>query len=181
MPHFTLGVNGERGMIKRQCTSNYKLNPIRKAVRKLAGYEPRQRIPHGTVEQWIGISADEWKRSRASGEMWRVNRYPLIEIGMTRAGCLEWIREHGYPEPPRSACIGCPYHRDEEWRWLRDNEPESFEDACQFDEAIRNCGGMRGQVFLHAQRIPLREVDLRTDADFGQTNFLDTLCPTCMM
>ena len=181
MPYFVLGPNGERGMIKRQCTKEYKLTPIRRKVREIAGYPPRHRIPVAYVEQWIGISADEWKRQRGSGEAWRINRHPLLELNMTRLGCYEWLEEHGYTEPVRSACIGCPFRSRAEWRWLRDNEPESWQDVIEFDHAIRDCGGMRGQVFLHADRIPLEEVDLRTDADRGQTNFLDKLCPVCMV
>lgn len=180
MPYFVLGPNGEKGMIRRQCTSEYKLTPIRRKVRELAGFAPRQRIPHGFVEQWIGISADESIRQRGSGEMWRINRHPLLEKRITRIGCYDWLEAHGYPEPPRSACIGCPFRADVEWRWLQDNEPDSWQDAIAFDRAIRNCGGMRGQVFLHAQRIPLDEVDFRTDVDFGQTLLFDTMCPSCM-
>ncbi len=181
MPYFVLGSNGEKGMIKRQCTKEYKLTPIGRKVREIAGYPPRTRIPAGYVEQWIGISADEWKRQRGSGEQWRVNRHPLLELDMTRLGCYEWLNQHGYAEPPRSACIGCPFRSKAEWRWLRENEPESFREACEFDDAIRNCGGMRGQVFLHADRIPLDEVDLRIDLDHGQMTLFDTLCPSCMM
>jgi len=168
MPYFVLGPNGEKGMIRRQCTIEYKLRPLRQKTRELAGFEPRERIPAGYVQRWIAISADERRRQRESGVRWCFNWYPLVERGITRWGCLEWMRNHGYPDPPRSACIGCPYHRDAEWRWLRDNEPESFEEACRFDEAIRKCGGMKGDLFLHSQRIPLAEVDLRTDIDRGQ-------------
>ncbi len=117
---------------------------------------------------------------RYSSERWRINRHPLIELHKTRVGCLEWMRQYGYPEPPRSACVGCPYRSNEEWRWLRDNEPESWNEAVEFDRVIRKCGGMRGDVFLHAARIPLDEVDLRTDCERGQRMMFD-LCPSCMM
>ena len=181
MPYFVLGPNGEKGMIKRQCTKEYKLEPIRKKVRLLAGYAPRKRIPHGFVQQWIGISADESRRYRGSGEMWRTNWHPLIDMQVSRIECLEWMEQHGYPEPPRSACVGCPFRSDNEWRGLRDHEPASWADAVSFDKAIRKCGGMRGDMFLHSARVPLGEVDLRTDRDFGQRMLFDTLCPTCMM
>jgi len=180
MPYFVLGPNGEKGMIRRQCTKEYKLTPLRRKTRELAGFGPRERIPLAYVQQWIGISADEFTRQRGSGVKWCLNWHPLIDRRTTRAGCLEWCREHDYPEPPRSACIGCPFRRNVEWRWLRDNEPESFEEACKFDERIRKCGGMRGDVFLHQQRIPLREVDLRTDIERGQL-MLPGLCPVCMV
>ncbi len=180
MPYFILGPNAEKGMIRRQCTREYKITPIRRKVRELAGYAPRQRIPIYTVEQWIGISADEAKRQRGSGESWWVSRHPLLEKNITRLMCYEWLESHGYRVPTRSACIGCPYRSDAEWRWLRDNEPGSWADAIMFDRAIRDCGGMRGAVFLHAQRIPLEKVDLRSDVDFGQGLLFDTLCPSCM-
>jgi len=178
MPYYVLGPNGEQGMIRRQCTKEYKLTPIRRWVRKWCGYELRQRIPNATLEQWIGISADEAQRQRGSGVMWILNWHPLLEKHITRNGCFDWLAAHGYPEPPRSACIGCPFHSAAEWRWLQQYEAESFDEACEFDDAIRNCGGVRGQIFLHSARIPLREVDFRTrDEKSGQR----LLCPTCFM
>jgi hypothetical protein len=59
----------------------------------------------------------------------------------------------------KSACIGCPYHGNRQWRDLRDNRPEEWADAVAFDEAIRK-GGARGlpldgQAFLHRSRLPL--------------------------
>lgn len=36
--------------------------------------------------------------------------YPLVDRRMARHDCLNWMAKQGYPKPPRSACIGCPYH-----------------------------------------------------------------------
>ncbi len=44
-------------MIRRQCTGEYKIKPIERLQRKLAGYEPKQRIPAGTIETWRQFSA----------------------------------------------------------------------------------------------------------------------------
>jgi hypothetical protein len=46
-----------------------------------------------------------------------------------------------------------------------------MKDAIDFDEAIRNCGGLRGQVFLHADRIPLPLVNLEKKYDPRQQTF----------
>ena len=56
---------------------------------------------------------------------------------------------------------------------MRDNRPEEWDDAVQFDHAIREAGGMRGDTFLHADRIPLEMVDLSTAEDNGQLSMLD--------
>jgi 3'-phosphoadenosine 5'-phosphosulfate sulfotransferase (PAPS reductase)/FAD synthetase len=45
MPLFTLGPAGERGMARRQCTSEYRIRPIEKEVRRWSGYPGRARIP----------------------------------------------------------------------------------------------------------------------------------------
>ncbi len=173
MPLFTLGPNGEKGMIKRQCTHEYKLRAIEKKHREIAGYQPRKRIPPGTIESWIGISTDEANRVRISDKKWVSFYYPLIELRMTRLDCLNWFKKKNLPEPPRSACIGCPYRHNSEWRKL---SPREWRNAVKFDKKIRKCGGLRGDVFIHSKRIPLDEVDLRTDQDKGQLSLFSDEC-----
>jgi len=62
------------------------------------------------------------------------------------------------------------------WRNIKTNSPEEWEDVVNFDKAIRNMGGMRGQVFLHRKCIPLEDVDLTTAEDHGQTNMFNAEC-----
>ena len=156
-------LNGEylqAGMIRRQCTYEYKIRPLEKEFRRLAGYKKYARIPIGTVETWKGISMDEANRVSMSRVKWVTFYYPLIDLRMRRSDCLYWFKKRGLPQPPRSACIGCPYHNNNEWRHLRDTSPDEWQDAVEFDKAIRKCGGMRGDVFIHAARIPLDEINL---------------------
>ena len=56
----------------------------------------RMRKGKHRVEQWMGISTDEALRMRDSPQKWILNRYPLIEMGMSRSDCIEWWREN-YP------------------------------------------------------------------------------------
>lgn len=169
MPVFTQGnTSGAGGMIRRQCTTEYKLNVIEHTMRKdILGLKKGERVSDVHVYQWIGISLDEKQRMRVSDKRWQTNHYPLIgwpeqwlEKRWTRAMCEDWFaREYPGRTLPRSACIGCPFHSNEEWRDMKENRPEDFADACAFDRAIRKCGGMRGDVFLSDQRIPLEDVD----------------------
>lgn len=169
MPYYT-DEHGQAGMIRRQCTSEYKIQAVERCIRRtILKLKPRQRAPQEPViRRWYGISFDEQQRTRISGDKWAVNWYPLIEKCMSRAGCHEWLESHGYPDAPRSACIGCPYHSDAEWRDMKENRPEEWADAVAFDAAIRNCSGMRSQVFLHRDRIPLDEVNLYKKFDKNQ-------------
>jgi hypothetical protein len=170
IPFFTKSENGDLGRLtRRTCTADYKIQPIMKAVRKLGKIKRGQKTP-GLV-QWIGISLDEMQRVKPAREPWVATRWPLIELRMTRRSCLAWMESHGYPTPPRSACYFCPFHSNQEWRHLKNNDPEAFQAAIEFDQLCRDARAnttLSSQAFLHRSGIPLSQVDLRSDTDKGQ-------------
>lgn len=151
------------GMGRRQCTSEYKLAPINRKVRELLGAAAPdyRRVPKGRIaEQWIGFSTDEITRvSDNNGVSYVRKRYPLLELGMSREDCKRWLTARGWGDTAKSACIGCPYHGNAQWRDLRDNSPEEFADAVAFDAAIRRGGArglpLNGEAYLHRSRVPL--------------------------
>jgi hypothetical protein len=192
LPVYVDNPDGSSGIVRRQCTSEYKIEPIEKFMRRsILGLAHRQRAPREPViEHWFGISADEVYRMTTSREPWKVNRYPLVkdlaikkphllfEQGYTRGDCIRWLREH-YPERkvPRSACIGCPFHSDEEWLSIKSN-PEEWKDAVEFDYALRSADRqnamekfgkkpMVGQIYLHRSRVPLDLVEFTPGRDDG--------------
>lgn len=162
VPYFVRNPDGSDGMGRRQCTSEYKLAPINRKVRELLGASaPNYRsVPRGNVaEQWIGFSTDEVHRVSDKFPLrYIVKRYPLLDLGMSRTDCERYLRRHGW-SAEKSACIGCPYHGNEQWRRLRDERPAEWADAVEFDEQIRKGGSrgdeLRGEAFLHRSRLPL--------------------------
>ncbi len=172
MPLFT----ASGGMGRRQCTREYKIAPIKRKVRELLGVPKGRRVPEGvTATQWMGITIDEAQRMKPTRDAWWLNRYPLVEKHMTRADCLSWFAR-AYPgrELARSACVACPYRSDVEWRDLRDNEPESWREAVEFDRTIRK--GSSDSCFVHVSRVPLDEVDLSTAEERGQMTLWSNEC-----
>lgn len=165
------------GMIRRACTTDYKVVPIRRKVRELLGLTRKRSPAIPVAEQWIGISLDEASRMKPSFEDWQVKRWPLIEKRMTRRDCLRWLRRHDYPLPPKSACIGCPLHDNRRWRDIRDHDPEAWADVVEVDQALRTgIRRIRGEVYLHRSCVPLDKVDLSTSADRGQLNLWPNEC-----
>lgn len=176
IPAFSTGLNGS-APLARHCTRDYKIDPIKNKLRELLGAKLRQRIPDNNVEVWLGISTDEAGRASPAKTKWQRNHFPLITADMSRQDCLNWMDAKGYPTPPKSACIGCPYHNNAFWRGMRDNDPESWSDAVEFDKAIRpGFKGSKSEVFLHRSLKPLDEVDLSTAEDHGQLNFFINEC-----
>lgn len=180
LPYFTrLAGQTKEGRVRRQCTSEYKIEPIEAFIKRdILAIPKGHRLPKAPlVRQWRGISIDEASRMKPSRVKWMTIRYPLaMEYRMTRTDCLQWMVRHGYPQPPRSACIGCPFHSNTEWRRMRDTAPQEWQDACDFDEAIRPAGGARGDTFLHRSCQPLRQVDLSTAKEHGQLSLWANEC-----
>jgi hypothetical protein len=165
MPVYSIGPKG-REQLKRQCTRNYKIRPIRRKARELSGGKP--------ITQLIGISLDEYQRMRDSDVKYITNVYPLIEQRMTRADCVAWLTAHGYPIPRKSSCIACPLRSGAEWRDIRADET-SWADAVDFDERIRRVQSRTRlqEVFVHRDAIPLAMADLRSEQDRGQLEMFD--------
>lgn len=181
IPAFLSNPGGEDGMGRRQCTKEYKIEPLIKKQRELLGYLPRKRIPAGAMEVWIGISTDESIRMKPSRNTWSTHRWPLIEQGMARHDCLLWMERNGYPRPPKSACTFCPFRSNVEWRNLRDTDPAGWQQAVDVDNAIRSSVSgyalaLRMKPFLHRSLKPLLDVDLRTDDEAGQPDLFMNDC-----
>lgn len=181
-PFFTR--NG--GMLRRQCTQDFKIVPLDRKVRELIGLKKGQRGPKTpVVERWIGISVDEALRAKPSRLTFIKHRFPLLEQKMRRSACLKWCEERQFPVPPKSACTFCPYHDKAQWRDMKANDPESWADAVAIDKLIRP--GMPGprrpqnqEWFVHSDRVPLDEVDLSTPEERGQGNlFGDAFVNEC--
>jgi len=176
IPWHIVNPDGSFGIGRRQCTSEYKLNPLRRKKRELLGYKPGARIPLGSCETLIGISLDEAMRMKPSTDRWDKSTWPLVDLRMTRNDCLGWMQRHGYPEPPKSSCIGCPFHSKKEWQAVK-AVPEDWADALEIDQIIREpVRGQRGQQFMHSSRKPLAEVDLDTAQDKGQSDLFINEC-----
>jgi hypothetical protein len=170
-PFFTESDTGREGRLRRQCTREFKIQPIEKFIRReMLGLAYGQRAPTTPeITQWIGISWDEIQRMKDPLSKLTKHRWPLIELKMTRQDCLQWMKRQGYPEPQKSSCTFCPYHDNALWRDMKNNDPESFSQAVAVDRLIR--GGVRGtsqRLFLHRSLKPLEEVDFRSAADAGQ-------------
>lgn len=179
-PFFTINEDGSHGMVRRQCTQDFKITPIEREIRRQLGLKPRQRWPLSpVVEQWMGISTDEASRMKPSRIPAITIRWPLIEQGMSRKDCLRWLTANGHSIPPKSACTFCPYHSAAQWRKLRDIGGDDWTQAVELDHAIRHGlrgSGLSGTLFVHRDRVPLDEVDLRTAEEHGQVNLFENEC-----
>lgn len=188
MPLHVLNPDGSSGMLRRQCTKEYKIIPIERYIRRtMLGMEPGQRIPSGVIiEQVFGLSFDEMSRMRAPLRRWSRFEYPLIDRKMRRLQVIDWAELH-YPGRrfPRSACIECPYLSNRELRDMRDNRPDEWRERVEFDYAIRDRDRQSQRVtrhaspYLHRSCVPMDLANLGDDQNefvFGMENECEGMC-----
>lgn len=175
IPAYTLRPDGTEGRVRRQCTREYKIDVVERAIRRdVLGLKPRQRIPRDVlVYQYVGISLDEISRMHRArkrpNKPWSLLVYPFCEWLMwTRADCRAYLKGRVPHRVPRSACTFCPYHSNEEWQALKSRNGADWARAVQVDAALRVPGNvvnrdMNQQLFLHRSCRPLVEIDFTAD------------------
>lgn len=173
IPAYTKNEDGTIGMLRRQCTGEYKIYVVDRAIRTIYNLSARTRnIP---TNIWKGITIDEFQRVDKPREKWKTFIYPFCGYEIQSSGkptklsfgkitsrdeLPAWYRERNFPMPPKSSCKFCPYHSDYNWSEMKENSPEDFADAVMIDYAIRDSAakGLNSPIYLHRSGIPLDQV-----------------------
>ena len=174
-PFHNRNHEGKTALLWRQCTTDYKVAPIKRQIQAL-----RQGRP---VIQAIGISMDEAHRMKPARVQYITHIWPLIDLRMSRHDCLRWMDRHGYPQPPKSACYFCPYMDNRRLREIKTMQPEEWARLVWFDGEMRrrqqatiNGARINGQLYVHRACIPIDQVDLSTAEDRGQRDIFGEEC-----
>jgi hypothetical protein len=188
-PFFTKNLEtGKKGMLRRQCTADYKIKPVTSKIRELLGLKKGEKRKAGTkVELLMGISQDEISRMKTNQIKYIQNIYPLVEKKMKRSDCITWMEDNFYPTPPRSACTFCPFHSNEEWKRVKENKEEWDEIVAlekllsKNKDKISEVTGMKNQMFLHRSCKPISEIDFdqedkQGDFFYGMQNECEGMC-----
>ncbi len=169
----------------KSCTDNLKIKVcyrfLADYLRQQYGYEgskvqvfDQYREIFGKLTCWIGFAKGEESRQldRAQIELfpnaikdprpkWMLRnirqRYPLIELGLDRAGCQRIIAGYGRWVPPPSNCWMCPFQNDVELVYLFRTRPDRWQYWVEREAAkiaknktrTRNLG-VKGELLLPA-------------------------------
>lgn len=168
IPIYSRKENGKIAIHNRWCTLKYKIEPIHRKIRELI--KDRGLSTKTTqVLQYIGISLDEESRAKESTKKYITNVFPLIDKKITRQDCIKWMLANNYPTPPKSSCIFCPYHSDEQWAELKKNK-EEWHRIILFEKNLRAAYNQTVSIipFLHDSCVPIDEVQLKVGHDASE-------------
>lgn len=144
--------NGAPG--RRSCTVDFK---IRRTDRWLREQGAQRR----GVILGMGISLDEFQRMKANTDpktiAWKTLDYPLIDLRLDRAACIQIIKSAGLPVPPKSACWFCPFHTLAVWAEMRQNDTVQFWKAAELEAFINDRRAQLGRdpVYFTSRGKPL--------------------------
>lgn len=89
IPWWTLGADGHKSRMPRNCTIDYKVTQISKFVRReVLGYRKWQRLREEDKkahEMHLGFNSEEKRRCKENPNPMFVNRFPLVRMGMMRS------------------------------------------------------------------------------------------------
>jgi hypothetical protein len=135
---------------RKTCTDNLKLKPIYRFLEQWLHkeYSVKNRLKkgfyefvhqgRGKINVLIGIAKGEESRVGAPLEKWAlettVRVYPLIDLGLDRQGCQDYIQSVGKPVPPPSNCMLCPFMSEIELLWLYRNYPADYAEWAQLEQ-----------------------------------------------
>jgi hypothetical protein len=149
-------------MLKRQCTRQYKVEPIRRYL--------YQQYKREKIQLMLGISVDEFHRMRDSGSARIENVYPLVDERLTRNDCRAILERAGLATPPKSSCWFCPYRSARSQAELIRQYPALREMAVELERRINDERRARGKDEI----IVLKAGTLSDQSDFCEEGFCDT-------
>ena len=130
----------------RWCTQKFKVEPV-------GAYYERPAL------ELIGFDAGEAKRRLSiTGKIGVEQDFPLIAAGIDRQGCIDLIKRHGLPVPPKSGCYFCPFQGRRQWQELRKIHPELFCKAQKLEQMTNERRRAVGKGPVYFRDIPLGDL-----------------------
>ena len=86
----------------------------------------------------MGFSFEEKQRCKDSPNPMFVNRFPLVDMELTRADNYAYILDVWGLDTKASACCFCPFHRNYFFEKLKEHQPQTYAKLLEVDELLRD-------------------------------------------
>lgn len=140
VPFWTIGEDGKKAKLRRNCTMDMKIYAIEKYVRwNLLGYAKGQRLKREDIdghEMHIGFSWEERRRMSDNPNPMFKNRFPLVDMCAERPDNYKYVLEKWGLETKASACCICPFHQNYFFKYLRENHETHYNAVVRMDELL---------------------------------------------
>ena len=168
IPFWSIDENGKKGKMTRHCTIDYKIVQMQNFVRwNLLRYRKGQRTKPEDIqahEMHIGFTYEEQQRIFDSKHKLFVNKFPMVEMGLTRADNYAYVKEHWGLETKGSACQFCPFHSNYFFSECKHSCQKDYQVILDIDEKLEHgipdsrIGVPNSKVFISRSRKRIRNL-----------------------
>lgn len=168
IPFWSLNAEGKPGRMRRNCTIDYKILQMQNFVRwELLGYKKGERTRPEDIkahEMHIGFTYEEAQRIFDNQHKLFVNKFPMCEMGITRADNYAYVKEVWGLETKGSACLFCPFHTNYFFQYIKEHRPDDYRKVLALDRVIeeavpnKRIGVPDSQVFISRSRKRIRDL-----------------------
>ena len=138
MPFYTRKPNGTVSKTPfKACTISYKINQIMKALRKEMRVGQIRKNKY-KIHMYIGFSNDEVQRVKPTILPYAENKFPLVDMGMNKVDCINYVESELGFRPISSVCNMCYANDIDRVFDIYKNDPVGWNRLLELDEAMRN-------------------------------------------
>jgi hypothetical protein len=167
MPFWTRdSVTGKVGKTgTKACTFAYKIGQVMKELRLQTGIKRFNPDKH-KIYMYIGFSVDEFQRSKPSFYRYTENRFPLIDMNMTKDDCIAYVEQELGFKPISSVCNMCYANDIDRVYSIYKNDEKGWLRLIELDSAMADKSpdhSMKKEVFMFSfqaySNVRLRDID----------------------
>ncbi|MDH6367059.1 MULTISPECIES: hypothetical protein [unclassified Breznakia] len=165
IPFWSINKDGKKGKMLRACTLDYKINTMQKFVRwELLGYKKGERTKQHDLkahEMHLGFSYEEKRRCKENPHKMFVNKFPLVEMNLTRADNYKYILETWGLDTKASACTICPFHTNFFFKYIKDKYEDDYKKVLAFDDMLQKQQPntkIESKLYLSKSRKPIKDL-----------------------
>ena len=168
IPFWSIDENGKKAKMTRHCTIDYKIIQMQNFVRwELLGYKKGQRTKPEDIqahEMHIGFTHEEQQRIFDSKHKLFINKFPMVDMGLTRADNYAYVRETWKLETKGSACLFCPFHTNYFFVECKKNCMKDYRTILNFDEKLETgipntrIGVPNSKIYISRSRKRIRDL-----------------------
>lgn len=169
IPFWSIDENGKKGKMVRHCTIDYKIIQMQNFVRwNLLGYVKGERTKQEDIqahEMHIGFTHEEQQRIFESKCKIFINKYPMVEMGLTRKDNYAYVKEIWGLETRGSACLFCPFHTNYFFMDCKKHCKRDYQTILDIDALLeegipnRRIGVPNSKVFISRSRKRVKDLE----------------------
>jgi hypothetical protein len=150
----------------RQCTVDYKIKQILKEIRTREGLKKFDKRKH-KINMFIGFTVDELSRVKDSPSSFIINKYPLVDMNLTKLDCIEYVKNNLGFTPRSSACNMCFALTFDRVFEIYKDDPRSWKKLLDLDDAMEHYDHSRikAEVFMFKWQAKLNKRLKHIDMD----------------